>query len=140
MDWIIRRVAVLVLLLVLFRVQCNNLVLLILHELDHSEGVAVAEVQVLFKGVEVSLTKEGGLAVRVRHVPSLQPSMVEGLVSTRRCRNCVLDRIVVEHIRREHRFEAPGQLPVALLYLLVKPEKAAEVGVIVHGIRLFLFS
>ena len=140
MDWVIRRVAVLVLLLVLFRVQRNNLVLLILHKLDHGEGVAVAEVQVLFKSVEVALTKEGSLAVRVCHVPSLQPAVVEGLISARRCRNCVLDRIVVEHISREHRFEAPGQLPVALLYLLVKPEEAAEVGVVVHGIGLLLLA
>ena len=58
MGWIIRSVAVLVLLLVLSRVQLNILILLILHELNHSEGVAVPEVQVLFKSVEVALTKE----------------------------------------------------------------------------------
>ena len=62
--------------------------------------------------------------------------MVEGLISPCRCRYRVLDRIVVEHISREHRFETSGQLTVALLYLLIKPEEAAEVSVIVHRIGL----
>jgi len=70
---LITRTAMLLLLLVfLATFERDELVLLVLHELDHRDGLRFAEVQVLLYRLEVALAEETRRAVQVTRLSLIQ--------------------------------------------------------------------